>query len=222
MRRFLFLVILFSSELIFAQFPNYLVDSIVVKRSKDTVFVCDYNAWEQCAFKLDYSLKIVDSVITISQVDIAKDMTTCYGYHNFVFPIVGLSSGKYRIDIYRDCLYRENKFIKSFRFEYVISGVSNKEEIPNKFMLYNAYPNPFNPTTTITYELLKQDNVKINIYDVSGKLVKELVNREDNAGKHSVVWNGKNNNGKQVSSGNYFYQIMCGDFVQAKKMILLK
>jgi hypothetical protein len=217
MKRFLLLVILFTSELMFAQFPNYLVDSIVVKSSKDTVFVWDYNAWEQCAFQLDYSIKIVDSIITISQIDIAEDMTTCYGYHNFVFPIVGLASGKYRIDIYRDCLYQENRFIKSFRFEYVISSISNKEKIPNQFMLYNAYPNPFNPTTVISYSIPSFGFVSLKVFNSLGKEVAVLVSKHQESGKYELEFRAK-----ELSSGIYYYSLQFGDIIETKKIILLK
>jgi hypothetical protein len=217
MKRFLFLVILFTSELIFAQFPNYLVDSIVVKKSKDTVFVWDYNAWEQCAFKLDYSIKIVDSVITISQVDIAKDMTTCYGYHNFVFPIVGLSNGKYRIDIYRDCLYQDNRFIKSFRFEYIISSVSQREQLPNHFILYDAYPNPFNPSTKISYRIPNYGHVLLKIYNSLGQEISTLVSKNQEAGEYIAEFNAKG-----FASGFYYYRLQFNNIVETKKILLLK
>lgn len=216
MKKLFLLTIFFVSEIIVAQ-PNYLVDSIVVKTSNDTVYVWDYNAWEQCAFKLDYSIKIVDSVITISQVDIAKDMTTCYGYHNFVFPIVGLSNGKYRIDIYRDCLYQDNRFIKSFRFEYVISSIDNGEELPNQFILFNAYPNPFNPTTIISYILPRYGFVSLKVYNSLGQECAVLVSEEQNSGTYKVEFRAEG-----LSSGFYYYSLQFGNNIQTKKIILLK
>jgi hypothetical protein len=95
-------------------------------------------------------------------------------------------------------------------------------DIPSTFQLKQNYPNPCNPTTKIEYQLSKPSNVKINIYDSVGKLVKELINEQSNSGNYSAVWNGKDNYGNTVASGTYFYQIQAGDFVQAKKMILLK
>lgn len=117
MKTKIFISILFLSSLLIAQ-PNLTEDSIVVKTSNDTIYVWDYNAWEQCGFQLDYTVEIVDSVITITQIDTAGDMTTCYGYHNFVVPVVNVPEGSYRIDIYRDCLFEDIKFIKSFWFQY--------------------------------------------------------------------------------------------------------
>ena len=166
MKRILLIGFLFLSTSLFSQ-PNYTLDSIVVVISNDTVYVWDYNAWEQCGFELDYTVDVLDSVITITQIDTADDMTTCYTYHNFVVPVVGLSEGSYRIDIYRDCLYQEIRFIKSFRFEYFISGVDNREEHPNQFILHNAYPNPFNPATIIIYTIPDFGFVSLKIFTIT-------------------------------------------------------
>jgi uncharacterized protein (TIGR02145 family) len=107
----------------------------------------------------------------------------------------------------------------------IYTGIDENEinkKVPNKYSLSQNYPNPFNPSTTIIYEISKLEKVKINIYDIFGRLIKKLVDKQEYSGKHSVTWDGKDNHGKLVSSGNYFYQIISGDFVHAKKMILLK
>lgn len=216
MKRLFLLTIFFISELLFAQ-PNYLVDSIVVKTSNDTVYVWDYNAWEQCAFQLGYTVGIIDSIITISQIDTAKDMTTCYGYHNFVIPIVGLSEGKYRIDIFRDCLYQENRFIRSFRFEYIISSVSHIEEFPDRFILYDAYPNPFNPSTKISYRIPTYGIVLLKIYNSLGQDISTLVSKNQEAGEYIAEFNAKG-----LASGFYYYRFQFNNRVETKKILLLK
>ncbi len=95
-------------------------------------------------------------------------------------------------------------------------------ELPKNFHLRQNYPNPFNPSTTIEYQVSKQMNVKIDIYNSNGELIKELLDEEKNDGNYSVVWNGRDDKGNLVASGTYLYQIQTGDFVQEKKMILLK
>ncbi len=104
----------------------------------------------------------------------------------------------------------------------IASATKFQEKFPNNYKLNQNYPNPFNPTTNIEYEISQPENIKINIYDVTGRLVKELVNENKNSGKYTATWNGRDNFGNVVASGSYFYQIISGDFVQAKKMILLK
>ena len=94
---------------------------------------------------------------------------------------------------------------------------------PKKFSLKQNYPNPFNPTTKIVYELPKNCNVTLEVYNVLGQKVITLVNnRLQLKGKHSVVWNAKDVNGNNLSTGIYFYRIKAGDFIQSKKMILIK
>lgn len=83
--------------------------------------------------------------------------------------------------------------------------------------LTQNYPNPFNTTTTISYQLPKSSFVRLNIYDISGRLVDKLINEKKNAGYYSVEWNAEN-----VCSGVYFYRIEAGNFVAVKKGLLVK
>ncbi|RJP64832.1 MAG: T9SS C-terminal target domain-containing protein [Ignavibacteriales bacterium] len=105
---------------------------------------------------------------------------------------------------------------------HVTSMSQSAKDFPDNYKLLQNYPNPFNPSTTIEYEISQPSNVKVNIYDVAGRLIKELINEQKNTGNHSVTWNGSDNSGNTVASGNYFYQIITNDFIQAKKMIFIK
>ncbi|MFQ5584846.1 MAG: tetratricopeptide repeat protein, partial [Calditrichia bacterium] len=101
---------------------------------------------------------------------------------------------------------------------------------PNIFQLSQNYPNPFNPQTQIRFALPQQANVKLTIYDVSGRQVRTLVNENMPAGYHTAVWNGRNDNGAQVGTGVYFYHITAGDpstgsgqrFSQVRMMLLVR
>jgi hypothetical protein len=101
---------------------------------------------------------------------------------------------------------------------------SNRNEgmLLNQFIILPAFPNPFNPTTTISYRLDKDTDVSVNIYDISGKLISTLKNKNQTQGWHSIIWNGIDNSGNQVGGGVYFYQVKAGSFVETKKMLLLK
>jgi hypothetical protein len=88
--------------------------------------------------------------------------------------------------------------------------------------LRENYPNPFNPTTTLTFELPKQMKVKLVVYDVLGREVITLVNGDQKAGVHSVIWNGINKFGNQVSSGVYFYRMITDNYSRTLKMVLMK
>ena len=87
--------------------------------------------------------------------------------------------------------------------------------------IYN-YPNPFNPITTIRYELPEDSFVNVTIYDILGNVLNNLVNANESSGYKSIQWNATNNQGEPVSAGVYLYKIQAGDLVDTKKMILLK
>ena len=96
------------------------------------------------------------------------------------------------------------------------------ETFPFTYKLHSAYPNPFNPVTTLRYELPEDALVNITIYDMMGRQVKTLINDQQTAGYRSLQWNAANDAGSPVSAGLYLYTIEAGEFRQAKKMILLK
>jgi len=93
---------------------------------------------------------------------------------------------------------------------------------PEEFGLRQNYPNPFNPTTVIQYALPKASEVRIQIYNVLGQKVRNLVDEAQEPGYKMIHWDGKDDDGTEVSSGVYFYRIEAGDFVKNKKMTLLK
>ena len=94
--------------------------------------------------------------------------------------------------------------------------------VPKEFALHNNYPNPFNPVTTINYDLPKEAKVLLIVYDLMGREVARLNDSFMPAGYHSVQWNSRNQYGAQVSAGVYFYHIQAGEFIKTQKMILLK
>ena len=94
--------------------------------------------------------------------------------------------------------------------------------VPKEFALHNNYPNPFNPVTTINYDLPKDAKVLLIVYDLMGREVARLNDSFMSAGYHSVQWNARNQYGAQVSAGVYFYHIQAGEFIKTQKMILLK
>jgi len=94
--------------------------------------------------------------------------------------------------------------------------------IPKAFSLSQNYPNPFNAVTVVSFALPKTGHVKLEIYNILGQKVKDLVDEVVTAGYKKVVWDGKNNSGTDVASGVYFYRIKTQDFVEVMKMTLLK
>ena len=101
-------------------------------------------------------------------------------------------------------------------------SIGYETTIPELFALHQNYPNPFNPITTFRYDLPEQATVNINIYDMLGRKIAQLVRSRQEAGDRSVQWNATDMYGKSVSAGIYLYQIQAGEFVQTRKMVLLK
>jgi hypothetical protein len=114
-------------------------------------------------------------------------------------------------------------YIDDLRVSYEGGGDSNdNNDIPLVTKLSGNYPNPFNPETTINFSTKEDGNVRIDIYNIKGQKVKTLVNEHMKADNHKVVWTGEDSNGRQVSSGVYFYKMKAGKYTSTKKMILMK
>jgi hypothetical protein len=109
----------------------------------------------------------------------------------------------------------------------VITGTENEEgqqplPVPSDFHLHQNVPNPFNPLTTIRFDLPRAARVRLLIYNVKGELVAILIDRKMTGGRKAVLWDGKNGRGRAVASGVYFYRLVAGDYAQTRKMVLLR
>jgi len=107
----------------------------------------------------------------------------------------------------------------------ILTGIAEDEQLsgtPDKFALYQNYPNPFNPETTIRFELAKQGKVKLTIYDLLGRQVVTLLDREVASGSHQLKWNGKDAAAQSVPTGVYLMQLTVGNKKQVKKLSLVK
>jgi len=96
------------------------------------------------------------------------------------------------------------------------------DQIPSRYALEQNYPNPFNPSTTIRYELPQAGPVRLEVYNMIGQKVRTLVNSLQNAGAWTMQWNGRDDLGRTVSSGVYFYRLEASSVVLTKKMLLMK
>jgi hypothetical protein len=101
-------------------------------------------------------------------------------------------------------------------------NLTDKKIVPGTYIVSQNYPNPFNPSTTLRYSMSKGELVNIAVYDMSGRLVKGLLNGYQNAGYNSIQWNATNNQGQSVSAGMYICIIKIGSYNTSKKMLLLK
>jgi hypothetical protein len=102
------------------------------------------------------------------------------------------------------------------------TSVENLDLPPLESVLHQNSPNPFNPTTTIRFDIARAGRVTLRVYDVSGRLVRTIIDENLPAGHHKAVWDGRDRGGQEAASGVYFCRLTAGDFVKARKMTLLK
>lgn len=119
-------------------------------------------------------------------------------------------------------------FIGFWQRELGMPGIAEEktEEISdiNKLLtkLYNAKPNPFKTQTAIRFSLPAESKVKLLIYDISGRLVRTLINEEEVSGVYKVIWNSKNDRNQTVSAGIYFYKFQTPNYTETKKLLLIE
>jgi len=102
-----------------------------------------------------------------------------------------------------------------------VTGVQNGN-VPTKTVLLNAVPNPFNPSTRLPFEMAAAGHARLKVYDTAGRLVATLVDENRSAGRHHVVWDGRDDAGRMSSAGVYLYRFEVGEFSEAKRMVLVK
>ena len=103
-----------------------------------------------------------------------------------------------------------------------VVAINHELQHIEQFALNHNYPNPFNPITQIRYFLPEKSNVKLTVYDLMGRKIRTLVDREQQAGFKSIRWNATNDIGERVASGIYLYRLTARDFRKTRMMILLK
>ena len=186
--------------------------AIVISAGGHLLIWCDENQ-EQGSLHTNFKLNSTGETLVLTDMD----GTTIIDQVSFDFQTTDLSYGRISDG--------GNEWV----FLVPTPGYSNSglsilvnNPVPNTYHLFQSYPNPFNPVTTIRYDLPEDELVNITIYDIIGRQVKILINSSQTAGYKSIQWNATNNQGQPVSAGLYLYTIEVGDFRQTKKMVLLK
>ena len=191
-------------------YPEYLVawtqneDSLLVSIEQTQFHLT------KTAFFMPIDLKIVCPDTTFIHVVDNHNLV-----HHYSIPI---PSGKSVTDLIVD---PDKWILRKVEFQKYVD-VKHSQEVPLTYALHSAYPNPFNPVTTIRYDLPEQSFINLTIYNILGKKVRTLVNDLQGAGNRSVIWNGTDEFGRSVGTGIYLYQIRAEDFNQTRRMVLLK
>ncbi len=158
--------------------------------------------WFEIANNSSFTNSMIDSGLTVtSKLDTGLQNNTTYYW---------------RVKAENDAGWGQFSSVYSFNTSF-LTGIKDKSNLPKEFRLSQNFPNPFNPVTTIDYQIPKKSFVTIKVFDILGNQVSLLVNKDENAGKYAVSFDAS-----ELSSGVYFYSIDAGSFEQTKKLIVLK
>ncbi|MDP8206540.1 MAG: FlgD immunoglobulin-like domain containing protein [Candidatus Electryonea clarkiae] len=162
----------------------------------------------------------------ISEAYSGNGLVLCNAYHQQVNPVIISDREGGFIATWEDWRSTGDEFISNIYAQRVndgLVGIKSRQQIsPSKWTLNPAYPNPFNPTARISFEVPVKSSVQLIVYDILGREVAELVNKQLESGKHEVVWNGCDAADNPVSSGTYFYRLEADGVEIVRKAILIK
>ena len=150
---------------------------------------------------------------TLTKIAFVEGYGTTTEGHNYSYSDTNIKPGKYQ--------YRLKQFDLNGNYNYSEIIEANLE-LPSEFILEQNYPNPFNPGTSIQYAVSSRQFVTLKIYDVLGNEITTLVDEFKPAGKYEVEFSAKGGNAYNISSGVYFYRLQAGNYIDTKKMTLLR
>jgi tetratricopeptide (TPR) repeat protein len=194
---------------------NTETDTLLMKIYKQKAINCDVS-------KEEYLIAIskFDNIIqqnpnseeaVYAEIDI---LTTALNLDTTNSGLGKIAGGKYLVKGTSDYLTKLNNLLQN---KFGLNKEDQEQIIPKEYSLYQNYPNPFNPTTTIKFDLPKDGLVSLEIFDILGRRITTLVNENRNAGSHEQTFNASS-----LASGVYVYKLQAGDFVNSRKMLLLK
>jgi len=180
-------------------YPTGLVDTSAVEFSWNMSDPIVLRYWFEISIDNQFTNSFIDSTVT----------DTTYLYSNLNYG----QSYWWRVKAYNAMGWGEFSEVGSI----VITDVEDEKQLPDEFNLSQNFPNPFNPSTKINYSVPQSSQVVIKVFDVLGNEIESLVSEEKSAGTYEITWFVKS-----LPSGIYFYRLQAGDFVQTKKMLLMK
>jgi len=185
----------------------------------DTLLVTIYNSCDSCvqhaytgiiAYRKSDTLALTSPCLTCRLSPLNNDEQDYYVTTKTNFEISEID----KIEMVYVC--------DSIPFSSTLNIDKNNIRRLSTFKLHQNYPNPFNPETIIEFDIAYLSDVKLLIYNLNGQIIKRLINDQLAPGKYSKSWNGRNQFGEKVSSGLYIYQIIADNFIESRKLILLR
>ncbi len=221
------------------------MDDIFAEVEGDQLVLHHENAtYNCCPDSFTFAVTISNDILYVTEREVLTNPCSCLCCYNLSSVVGGLSPGEWQV-VYR--WYDDDPWgWRDWHLTVTVndlgppgpvqiapsetsgcldpSGTPEDIDIPvtRTGLLQNA-PNPFNPQTTITFEIHQQATVSLLVFDVSGRLVRVLIDNEIvERGRHEAVWRGRDDGGRTAPSGTYFYCLEAGDYSETKRMVLLK
>ena len=165
-------------------------------------------------------LYLITHLVVIDEGSVFESYSGNLGFATFPLNAIVGSDGRL---LYSEVAFDLETLDEIINSNTVIVSIDDEPaNIPDKLTLHPAYPNPFNPSTTISFDLNARSSLNLKIFDQLGREVITLYSGTLERGNHSYTWNGRDNNGKKVSSGIYFSQLQVGELHRVRKVTLLK
>jgi len=163
----------------------------------------------------------------ILETDIDENAVVDFRYHEYNSRSSDIIVSQYQVhdkirNVYQNIILDFSEKLPFYMVSFSDEIIHQSHADPIESLLYANYPNPFNPSTTISYSLAETGHIKISIFNIKGQLVKTLINEVQESGIHSVAWNGEDTMANHVSSGIYFYKMETKQRSDVKKMLLIK
>ncbi|MDP3148500.1 MAG: T9SS type A sorting domain-containing protein [Ignavibacteria bacterium] len=217
-------------------------DSVFVKIQADTVQIWNTDVSANCASRFSLSTEITGNSIVVTECDTIGPLVHCLCIFDLHSSLTGLPAGNYSVAVYRQELKKyfyshdTTIFVDSLTFTLLSSStlpkeiqsnqsachtatsIEKEETNPETFLLLSNYPNPFNPSTVISYQLAVGGFVSLKVYDILGNEIATLVNEVQKPGKYAVGFDTAN----KLSSGIYFSRLTVDGSVRIRKMVVLK
>lgn len=233
----IFIIVLVSSSIGYSQ-----RDTVFTTVSGDSVTIWNVDLEENCASRFSFSIVMLDSnIIVLTETDTVGPIALCVCTFDISATLVRLGIGHYTVDVFRQYLtqyfYPKDTivYIESTSFDIFdtttqiytqgfqqsscggFDAVVEDRKMPSGFSLDINYPNPFNPTTTIKYQLPVRSHVMLSVFDLLGREVARLLDEVEEPGDKIVTFDGKG-----LASGVYYYRLEADGYTKSKKLLLLK
>jgi parallel beta-helix repeat protein len=212
----------FDAQQIYESLATDSLNAVLSESAKKYAVNCDRKSQEFQEAIIKYEDMLTDSISTIDSILVQLNIVHTYFESESSSGRTALSfqSQQNSIENHKQARKKETELINM-----LMQKTQNSGNIPiiDHAVLFANYPNPFNPTTTISFSIPEDSKVRVSIYNVKGQKVKTLVNDELEKGLHKIIWDSKDNSGKSVSSGVYFYKLnVNGKDKAVRKCLLLK